>query len=341
MSQEKRFLKSLKGQKLDRPPFWFMRQAGRYLPEYMERRTVAGSFLDMCYNPDFAVEVTLQPLRRFHMDAAIMFSDILVIPHALGQELSFVQGEGPQLPPLKNINGLSIEGLHNHLAPVYETLRRLSKEIPEDTALIGFAGAPWTVATYMVGGKGSTDQAAARLLAYQDEDAFKELIDLLVSATAAYLIRQVECGAEALQIFDTWAGTLPEGEFDKWCVAPVAKIIKIVRNVHPDIPIIGFPKGAGTRVPDYVKRTGVTAVSIDTAMPMGWARDHIQPLCPVQGNLDPLLLVAGGKALDRAVLEILECFRGGAHIFNLGHGIVPQTPPENVARVCELIRNFK
>lgn len=341
MLQEKRFLKSLKGQKVDRPPFWFMRQAGRYLPEYMERRSVAGSFLDMCYNPDFAVEVTLQPLRRFHMDAAIMFSDILVIPHALGQDLSFVQGEGPQLPPLQNTDGLSIEGLHDHLAPVYETLRRLSKEIPEDTALIGFAGAPWTVATYMVGGKGSTDQAAARLLAYQDERAFSQLIDLLVDATAAYLIRQVECGAEALQLFDTWSGTLPKGEFKKWCVVPVAKIVKMVRAVHPDIPIIGFPKGAGTQIPAYVKETGVTAVSIDTSMPMEWVRDHIQPICPVQGNLDPLLLVAGGEALDRAVLDILECFKGGAHIFNLGHGIVPQTPPENVARVSEIIRNYK
>ncbi|MFC7048028.1 uroporphyrinogen decarboxylase [Emcibacter nanhaiensis] len=343
MTENKRFIETLKGQLTDRPPFWFMRQAGRYLPEYMAVRKEAGSFLDLCYNPDFAVEVTLQPLRRYDMDAAILFSDILVIPHALGQHLEFRQGEGPVLEPVDSVaklDALSLDHLHDKLAPVYETVSRLSTEIPSHTALIGFAGAPWTVATYMVGGKGSPDQAAARLWAYRDEVAFQALMDLLVEATSRYLIRQVEQGAEVLQIFDTWAGNLPMGEFRKWCMAPTKKIVDNIRARFPDMPIIGFPRGAGPRYPDYVRETGVTAVSIDTSMPADWARDNIQMLCPVQGNLDPLLLVSGGEALKQAVTDILDSLSGRPFIFNLGHGIVPQTPPEHVALVSEMIKEY-
>ncbi|WP_321395736.1 uroporphyrinogen decarboxylase [Emcibacter sp.] len=343
MTENKRFIQTLKGLPTDRPPFWFMRQAGRYLPEYMAIRKEAGSFLDLCYNPDFAVEVTLQPLRRYDMDAAILFSDILVIPHALGQHLEFRQGKGPVLEPVdtvEKLEKLSLDNLHEKLAPVYETVSRLSREIPGHTALIGFAGAPWTVASYMVGGKGSPDQAAARLWAYGDEVAFQALMDLLVEATSRYLIRQVEEGAEVLQVFDTWAGNLPMEEFRKWCMAPTKKIIENIRSRFPDIPIIGFPRGAGPRYPEYIRQTGVTAVSIDTSMPADWARDNIQSLCPIQGNLDPLLLVSGGKALEKAVLNILDTLSAKPFIFNLGHGIVPQTPPEHVAVVSDLVRNY-
>ncbi len=344
MAPNKRFLQTLQSKPTDRPPFWYMRQAGRYLPEYMERRKTAGSFLDLCYSPDFAVEVTLQPLRRYHMDAAILFSDILVVPQAMGQHLEFRQGEGPVLTPIdsaEKIDALHMDNFHQHLDPVYQTVKRLSQEIPEDTALIGFAGAPWTVATYMVQGHGSPDQAAARSMAFQEEGVFQGLIDLLVTATTEYLLRQIEQGAEVIQLFDTWAGNLPEDQFHKWAVEPVKKIVSNLRVKYPDIPIIGFPRGAGCRYPDYIRQTGVTAVSIDTTMPLDWVRDHIQPLCPVQGNLDPLLLVAGGAALEKRVRHILDCLSDGPFIFNLGHGIVPQTPPQNVARVSEIIREYK
>ncbi|MCF6215211.1 MAG: uroporphyrinogen decarboxylase [Emcibacter sp.] len=344
MKNNKRFLQTLNGDITDRIPFWYMRQAGRYLPEYMEKRKTAGSFLDLCYAPDFAVEVTLQPLRRYHMDAAILFSDILVVPHALGQHLEFRQGEGPVLTPVNTankINGLSMEGFHEHLAPVYETVNRLHKEIPETTALIGFAGAPWTVATYMVAGHGSTDQAATRAMAYQDEASFQRLIDLLIVSTSEYLCRQIKQGAEVIQLFDTWAGNLPDDQFQKWAIEPMKKIVQNIRTFYPDTPIIGFPKGAGCRYPEYIRATGVSAVSIDTTMPLEWVRDHIQPLCPVQGNLDPLLLVAGGEMMENRVKEILNCLGKGSFIFNLGHGIVPQTPPKNVARLSEILRNYK
>lgn len=344
MTKNKLFLSALKGDPVSRVPFWYMRQAGRYLPEYMERRKTAGSFLDLCFSPDFAVEVTLQPLHRYQMDAAILFSDILVVPQALGQHLEFRQGEGPVLTPVDTadkINRLSMEGFHEHLAPVYETVNRLKTAIPETTTLIGFAGAPWTVATYMVQGHGSPDQAAARSLAYQEEDVFQGLMDLLVKATTEYLLKQIEKGAEVIQLFDTWAGNLPDDQFRKWAIEPVRKIVEAIRALHPEIPIIGFPRGAGCRYPEYIRATGVTAVSIDTTLPLDWVRDHIQPLCPVQGNLDPLLLVAGGAQMEKRVLEILDCLSGGPFIFNLGHGIVPQTPPEHVARVSEIVREYQ
>ncbi|HRW28841.1 MAG: uroporphyrinogen decarboxylase [Alphaproteobacteria bacterium] len=344
MSKNKLFIQTLKGIPSERVPFWFMRQAGRYLPEYMKLRKEAGSFLDLCYNPEFATEVTLQPLRRFNMDAAILFSDILVVPHALGQDLAFKTGEGPVLTPVDNLEkfkALSMEGFHEHLSPVYETVSNLSKKLPDHVALIGFAGAPWTVATYMVNGKGSKDQAETRLMAYQDRATFEKLIDLLVQSTSEYLIRQADHGAEALQIFDSWSGTLPADEFIKWCIEPMQKIVQNIRAVHPEIPIIGFPKGAGAKIRNYVNKTKVDGVSIDTSTSTSWVRNVIQPLCAVQGNLDPLLLVSGGAALEKAVYHILDHLKEGPHIFNLGHGIVPQTPPENVKLVSDIILNYR
>jgi len=344
MANNKLFIQTLQGKKTDRVPFWFMRQAGRYLPEYMALRKEAGSFLDLCYNPDFATEVTLQPIRRFNMDAAILFSDILVIPHALGQDLAFKVGEGPVLTPvdnLKKLDALSMENLHEHLDPVYQTVENLANKLPEHVALVGFAGAPWTVATYMVNGKGSKDQAETRLMAYKDRETFQKLIDLLVRSTSEYLIKQVDHGAEALQIFDSWSGTLPADEFIKWCIDPVKKIIENIRAVHPQIPIIGFPKGAGAKIKNFVKKTKVDAVSIDTSTSTTWVRDVMQPLCPVQGNLDPLLLVSGGEALDKAVYHILDHLKAGPHVFNLGHGIIPQTPPENVKRVSDILLAYR
>lgn len=344
MSANKLFIQTLKGEQTSRVPFWFMRQAGRYLPEYMALRKEAGSFLDLCYNPDFATEVTLQPIRRFNMDAAILFSDILVIPDALGQDLAFKTGEGPVLTQVNNqetLNALSMDNLHDHLSPVYQTVSNLSEKLPDNVALIGFAGAPWTVATYMVNGKGSKDQAETRLMAYQDRKTFQKIIDLLVVSTSEYLIKQVDHGAEALQIFDSWSGTLPADEFIKWCIEPVKQIIENIRAVHPEVPIIGFPKGAGAKIKNFVRKTGVDAVSIDTSTSTSWVRNVVQPLCPVQGNLDPLLLVAGGKPLENAVYHILEHLKDGPHVFNLGHGIIPQTPPENVKMVSDIILNYR
>jgi uroporphyrinogen decarboxylase len=344
MTNDKLFLQTLKGQQTERVPFWFMRQAGRYLPEYMALRKEAGSFLDLCYNPDFATEVTLQPIRRFNMDAAILFSDILVIPHALGQDLAFKVGEGPVLTPvdnLENLKALSMEKLHEHLSPVYQTVANLSKKLPKHVALIGFAGAPWTVATYMVNGRGSKDQAKTRLMAYQDREMFQKLIDMLVTSTSEYLIKQVDMGADALQLFDSWSGTLPADEFIQWCVEPMRKIVENIRAVHPDVPIIGFPKGAGHKIQNYIKKTKVNAVSIDTSTSTSWVRDKILPMCPVQGNLDPLLLVSGGVPLEKAVHHILDHLKDGSHIFNLGHGIIPQTPPENVKMVSDIILNYR
>ena len=341
---DKLLIRALNGELTERVPFWFMRQAGRYLPEYMKLREKAGSFLDLAYNSEFATEVTLQPLKRFNMDAAILFSDILVIPHALGQELAFRKGEGPVLTPVNNIktlDALSMDGMHDHLSPVYQTISNLSKKLPTEVTLIGFAGAPWTVATYMVGGRGSKDQAETRLMAYQDRETFLKLIDLLINSTSEYLIKQVDHGAEALQIFDSWSGSLPADEFITWCVEPVQKIIENIRRVYPNIPIIGFPKGAGAKLTNYIKKTKVTAVSIDTSMSTSWVRSTIQPLCTVQGNLDPLLLVSGGPALEKAVYHILDHLKDGGHVFNLGHGIVPQTPTENVKLVSDIILNYR
>ncbi|MDA7946407.1 MAG: uroporphyrinogen decarboxylase [Hyphomicrobiaceae bacterium] len=318
-----------------------MRQAGRYLPEYRELRASAGSFLDLCYNPELAARVTLQPIERFGFDAAILFSDILVVPDALGQDVKFVENEGPVLDPITDREGIAKLGRDNfmtHLEPVLETVRQVRSSLDSSVALIGFCGAPWTVATYMVGGRGSPDQAAARSFAYRDRDGFAVLMDLLVEVSVDYLCAQIDAGAQVVQLFDSWAGNLPEDEFAKWSAEPARKIVEGVRRRAPGIPIIGFPRAAGTLYRSFVDQTGVDGVSCDTSLPLAYIRDDLQPHATVQGNLDPLLLVSGGEALDRRVDEILDVLSGGPFIFNLGHGIVPQTPPEHVAQLMKRIR---
>jgi uroporphyrinogen decarboxylase len=337
----KPLLRALRGETLARPPFWLMRQAGRYLPEYRELRQRAGSFLAMCYAPELATEVTLQPVRRFGMDAAILFSDILVVPHALGQDLAFREGEGPVLQPVRSaadVAALPDGGFTDRLAPVYETVDRLAGLLPAETALIGFAGAPWTVATYMVEGGSSRDFAQAKGWAYRDPDGFAVLIDRLVEATTEYLSGQVAAGAEAIQLFDTWAGVLPEAAFRRWVIEPTRRIVAALRARHAAVPVIGFPRGAGLMYRAYFSETGVNALGLDTSVPCAIARKTLQPLGAVQGNLDPLLLVAGGSAMEAAVAAIREAFAGGPFVFNLGHGIVPETPVEHVARLAEILR---
>jgi len=340
----KPFLRALAGETVTPPPFWLMRQAGRYLPEYRATRAQAGSFLDLCYNPELAVEVTLQPLRRYGFDAAILFSDILVVPDGLGQQVAFKEGEGPVLTPIRSasdLDGLDISGLHNRMAPVYATVSGLSKAIPTTTALIGFSGAPWTVATYMVEGGGSKDFANTKRLMWSEPETFARLMDLLIEATGQYLIRQIDNGAEAIQIFDTWAGALPETEFRKWVIEPARKLVERIHAERPGIPVIGFPRGAGILYEAYVTETKVNGVSLDTSVPLDWAAKVLQPKCTVQGNLDPILLVAGGEALDAGIDRILKALGKGPFIFNLGHGIIPPTPPENVARLAQRVKAFK
>ncbi|HUD50350.1 uroporphyrinogen decarboxylase [Parvibaculum sp.] len=343
-AETKRLIRALKGMSVDQTPIWLMRQAGRYLPEYKKTRAEAGSFLDLCYNPDLAEEVTLQPIRRYGFDAAILFSDILVIPDALGQTVSFREGEGPVLDPitrLEQLDELDTGSVLERLQPVYETVRRLKASLPAETALIGFAGAPWTVATYMVGGRTSSDQAAAKLWAYRAPEAFQKLIDILTEATILHLTAQVEAGAEIVQIFDTWAGSLPEAQFRTYSIAPTKKIIHGLRAKFPGLPVIGFPRGAGALAIDYVRSTEISGVSLDTGMSPAWARDNLQTLACLQGNLDPLLLVAGGAEMREAATRILKALSHGPFIFNLGHGIVPQTPPDHVAELVEFIRAAK
>ena len=339
----KRLLNALKGQKTDRPPFWLMRQAGRYLPEYKVTRKEAGSFLDLCYSPTFAVEVTHQPLRRYGMDGAILFSDILVVPDALGQDVSFVEGKGPVLIPVRNttdLSALSQNRLHDHLRPVYDTVAELRRTLDPSVTLLGFCGAPWTVATYMVEGGTSKDHAKTRHWAYSDPESFQVLIDLLVDASSTYLIEQLNHGADAVQIFDTWAGALTEPGFDRWALAPVQKIVANVRAVHPEAVIIGFPRGVGPLYEKFVTQTGVNAVSIDYNMSVTWARDHIQPHVCVQGNIDPQVLVAGGDILNSEIDRIVSTLNDGPYVVNLGHGIVPETPPEHVAQLVDRIKNW-
>lgn len=340
-TSQKTIIRALNGEKLPSPPLWLMRQAGRYLPEYREIRGNVSGFLELCYTPELAVEVTMQPIRRYGFDAAILFSDILVIPDALGQAVRFAEGEGPKLNPLRDVSDLgklSLDNLHKHLAPVYETVRRLSAELPPETTLIGFAGAPWTVATYMVEGGTSRDFAHTRGWGLRDPNGFSQLIDLVTDATAAYLCRQVEEGAEVLQIFDSWAGVLSEGEFEKWSIKPTAKIVSAVKAKHPNVPIIGFPRGAGIRYERYVVETGVDGVSLDSTMPLDWAAKHLQSKVALQGNLDPLLLLGGGEPMEKEIRRILDGLCKGPFIFNLGHGIIKETPPENVARLVEIVR---
>lgn len=334
-----RFMAALGGERQAIPPVWLMRQAGRYLPEYRALRAEARSFLDFCYNPDLASEATLQPIRRFGFDAAIVFSDILVIPDGLGQAVAFMEGEGPRLDPLPldAVGCLDLSRMVEHLAPVYETLAKVRASLDNETALIGFAGAPWTLATYMVAGRGSADQAFTRKAAYRDPDAFQRLIDVLVAAVSAHLITQVEAGADAVQIFDSWAGPLDDEGFNRWCIAPTAEIVRRVHRAAPGVRIIGFPRGAGTRLQRYVDGTGVDAVGLDWSVAMETGR-ALQAHATVQGNLDPLRLVTGGRALDEGVEAILQAFSGGPFVFNLGHGIVPETPVENVERMLARIR---
>ena len=337
----KRMLRALKGERLDKPSFWLMRQAGRYLPEYREIRNQAGGFLDLCFSPKLACEVTLQPIRRYGMDAAILFSDILIVPYGLGQGVAFKEGEGPVLDPVRNasdLSRLSLDGFHERVAPVYETVSRIAEALPKETTLIGFAGSPWTVATYMAEGGGSKEFVAVKRWAYGDPEGFGQLIDLLVEATVSYLSRQVEAGAEVLQLFDSWAGALPEPGFRRWCIEPTIRIVAALKARYPDIPIIGFPRGAGTLYVPYATETGIDAVSLDTTVSVAWAAEALQSKLPVQGNLDPILLVAGGDALDREVERILSGFSGGAHIFNLGHGVTQTTPPETVERLARRLR---
>jgi uroporphyrinogen decarboxylase len=323
------------------PPIWLMRQAGRYLPEYRALREKAGGFLDLVFTPELAAEVTLQPIRRFGFDAAILFSDILVIPHALGQHVRFEAGEGPLLDPLEDRRAFErIAGKVDHdiLAPVYETIRLVRAKLDPGVALLGFCGAPWTVATYMIAGRGTADQAPARLFGYRDRVGMDTLIDVLVEASASYLVRQLQAGADAVQIFDTWAGILGPEEFARWCIEPTRRIIEIVRGKVPGAKIIGFPRGAGTSILRYAEHVPVDAVALDWMIDRDFARDHIQNRVAVQGNLDPLGLVAGGDTLDRAVDCVLEAFAGRPFIFNLGHGIVPETPIAHVERVLKRVR---
>jgi uroporphyrinogen decarboxylase len=336
----KPILDVLARQRVIPPPVWLMRQAGRYLPEYRALRQQAGSFLDLVFTPELAAEVTLQPVRRFGFDAAILFSDILVIPHALGQKLEFVEGEGPRLEPLADRNALTRLASHidqTVLAPVYETVRRVKQALPQNVALIGFCGAPWTVATYMIAGRGTPDQEPARTFAYRDADAFAQVIDLLVASSVDYLAGQLAAGADAVQIFDTWAGILPPEEFARWSIAPTRRITDALRRRVPGAKIIGFPRGAGTNLMRYVDEAGVDAVGLDWTVSAGYVRERIR--IPVQGNLDPLALLAGGEVLDRSVDAVLAAFAGGPFIFNLGHGILPQTPIGHVEQMLKRVRS--
>jgi uroporphyrinogen decarboxylase len=339
---KRRFLAPFTGESLAPPPIWLMRQAGRYLPEYRQTRAEAGSFLDLCYTPALAAEVTLQPIRRYGFDAAILFSDILVVPDGLGQRVAFMEGEGPILDALTSaadLAELSLAAAEKKLAIVLETVARLRQDLPAETALIGFAGAPWTVATYMVGGRGSPDQAAARLVAYRQPEFFSALIDILVEATTTYLQGQVRAGADVLQIFDSWAGSLPDDELDRWVIEPTRRIVSALRRENPLVPVIGFPRGAGSAAVAYVDRTGVDGVGCDTQVPIDFMRDGFGARRVVrQGNLDPLLLLTGGPAMERRAENICRAMQGVPFIFNLGHGIVPQTPPENVTRLLEVVR---
>jgi uroporphyrinogen decarboxylase len=323
------------------PPIWLMRQAGRYLPEYREIRAQAASFLDFCYTPRLSVEATLQPIRRFGFDAAILFSDILVIPDALGQQVSFEAGEGPRLEPVDSAARLSAlrgELDLDRLAPVFEAIEQVRARLPENVALLGFCGAPWTVASYMVAGRGTADLAPARLLAYRDPELFQALIDGLVEASIAYLDRQIAAGVDAVQIFDSWAGVLSQRQIRRWCFEPLRKIIGAVKARHPGVPVIVFAKGIGSRLVELAGAAGADVIGLDWAVDLEFAAASIQRHWPVQGNLDPLALLAGGAALDTAVDDIIAALGGGPLIFNLGHGVLPETPIAHVQRLVDRVR---
>ncbi len=336
----KPLIAALDGVRPARPPVWIMRQAGRYLPEYRAVRAQAGSFLNLCYTPELAAEVTLQPLRRFALDAAILFSDILVIPDALGRRVAFETGEGPRLDPITpaDLDRLRSEDVLERLSPMFETLKLVKAELAPATALLGFCGAPWTVATYMIAGRGSPDQAAARLFALEEPAAFARLMDILVDASIAYLVAQLRAGADAVQLFESWALNLDERLFETCVIGPNRRIVEGVRAALPGARIIGFPRGAAALVPAYVAATGVNAVGLDGAMPVGFADSVLPAGMTVQGNLDPLRLVAGGAQMEARAHEIIAGFANRPHIFNLGHGIVPQTPIGHVERLVQLVK---
>ncbi|MDQ0422127.1 uroporphyrinogen decarboxylase [Peteryoungia aggregata LMG 23059] len=338
----RKVLNVLKGETVTPPPIWLMRQAGRYLPEYRETRQKAGSFLDLCYSPEFATEVTLQPIRRYGFDAAILFSDILVIPDALHRNVTFTEGHGPQMDPIDEagILTLSDAGVMEHLKPVFETVTRLRRELPQETTLLGFCGAPWTVATYMIAGHGTPDQAPARLFAYRHPQAFRRLLDVLADISAEYLVAQIDAGADAVQIFDSWAGVLGEAEFEAYAVEPVRRIIESVKSRRPHARVIAFAKGAGILLKQYRRKTGADAIGLDWSVPLSFAVE-LQKDGPVQGNLDPMRVVAGGSALSEGIDAILQALGHGPLIFNLGHGITPQANPAHVTDLVTQVRSFR
>lgn len=337
-----KLLRVLRGEALEAPPVWLMRQAGRYLPEYREVRARAASFLELCYTPELAEEVTLQPIRRFELDAAILFADILLVPHALGQDVSFIEGEGPRLLPVvadrQALGRLRpVDEIGETLGPVYETVRRVARSLPDGVALIGFAGAPWTVASYMVAGQGTVDQGPARRWMYRDADGFGRLINLLTEATIAYLADQIRAGAQVVMLFDSWAGSLPPKKFEHYVIAPTRRIRAALMHDWPDLPVIGFPRGAGVMYRPFVQHTGVAGVGLDTAVPLDWARTALGGV-PLQGNLDPMLLVTGGAELTSAARSIVDALRGVPHVFNLGHGIPADADPRNVDVLLRAVR---
>ena len=340
IGQTKSLLRALRGEALTPPPWWLMRQAGRYLPEYRAIRARAHDFVELCLSPALAAELTLQPVRRYGMDAAILFSDIPLLPHALGQGLTYREGEGPVLEPIENHTGierLDLRRVIPRLEPVFEAVRRVAAALGPETALIGFAGSPWTVATYMVEGGASKDFRRVKSWAYRDIEGFGALIELLVVGTIDFLAAQMEAGAEVVQLFDSWAGILPEPAFGRWVIEPTRRIVAALKRRFPDHPIIGFPRGAGLLYERYITETGVDGISLDAMVPPGCARSRLQPLATVQGNLDPVLLITGGAALESAVKELCQTLGGGPFVFNLGHGVLPETPPENVEVLASLL----
>lgn len=343
MAEPKKLMRALAGETLETPPIWMMRQAGRYLPEYRATRAQAGDFLSLCYNPELAAEVTLQPIRRYGFDAAILFADILLIPQALGADLWFVTGEGPRLSTITGADDFAkLKGasdVHEHLAPVYETVKILSKELPSETALIGFAGAPWTVATYMIAGRGTPDQGPAHALKAEDRATFEALINLLTDATIEYLSMQIDAGAEVVKIFDSWAGSLKAEDFQKYALEPAKKITQALKAKHPNVPVIAFPREAGDGYIGFANATGADCVAIDNSVEADWAAKHVQSDGCVQGNLAPGHMVTGGQALIDETKRIVKAFSGGPHIFNLGHGITPDADPENVQLMIDTVRS--
>lgn len=345
MAQTKTILRALAGETLPTPPIWMMRQAGRYLPEYRATRAEAGDFLSLCYNSDLAAEVTLQPIRRYGFDAAILFADILLLPQALGADLWFVTGEGPRLSTTTTPEGLKAlkpaDAIHEHLAPVYETVRILSRELPSETTLIGFAGAPWTVATYMIAGQGTPDQGPAHALKAADRATFQGIIDLLTESTILYLSEQIKAGAEVVKIFDSWAGSLEGQDFVDFAIKPAARITKALKDLHPDVPVIAFPRGAGERYAGLHAAIGADCIALDDGVTPEWAAAHVQTGGCVQGNLASSHMVTGGETLVQETRRVVDAFSKGPHIFNLGHGITPDADPENVQLMIDTIRNGK